>query len=487
MSTNSSALSSDVRGPARALGVGLVYWADLEPLLQPGGAAVSVVELEPQSTWELATQDDAWRYRCNDGLLDRVAALPQHKLLHGVGHPFGGTVRDPVDPLPLLRHAVDRLHPAWVSEHLSFNRRLRAGRVENAGFLLPPPQSPAAVRVAARNIAEFRRDLGRPVAFETGVNYLRPRPDDLPDGAFFAAVAHAADSGILLDLHNLWCNERNGRQPVAAALAQLPLERVWEIHVAGGMQESGYWLDAHSGAVPPQVLDIAAELIPRLPNLGALIFEVLPEHLSRIGLDGVHRQIEQLQPLWALRRSDEIRVAMTACEVGEPTPSDRGEVARWECALVDALRATPGSGSTTADLRTDAGCALLGELVREFRRASLVRALHYTMTCLLAGLGPRGTRELLEAYFEGHPPEPFAAVEADCFARFLLAQLPRLHVPQLAEVLAFERALVRATIHGVSTEVAWSVDPTQLFDSLDAGRLPPTLPKVSSRMRVCAR
>src|SRR5471030_267643 len=106
MSTNSPALSrSEPNALARALGVCLVYWADLEPLLRPGGAAVSVVELEPQSMWELTTGPEGWRYRCNEALLDRVAALPQHKLLHGVGHPLGGTVRDRVDPLPLLRRA----------------------------------------------------------------------------------------------------------------------------------------------------------------------------------------------------------------------------------------------------------------------------------------------------------------------------------------------------------------------------------------------
>lgn len=54
-------------------------------------------------------------------------------------------------------------------------------------------------------------------------------------------------------------------------------------------------------------------------------------------------------------------------------------------------------------------------------------------------------------------------------------------------MLAFEHALVRATIHGVSTDVTWSVDPAMLFDSLDAGRLPAALPKVSSQLRVCAR
>ena len=77
-------------------------------------------------------------------------------------------------------------------------------------------------------------------------DYLRPRPGELGDGEFFAAVAEQADCGILLDLHNLWCNERDGRQPVRDVLAELRLERVWEVHLAGGEELVGYLLDAHS-------------------------------------------------------------------------------------------------------------------------------------------------------------------------------------------------------------------------------------------------
>lgn len=466
----------------QALGVGLVYWAALEPLMRTPGSTISVVELEPQTLWEKTSDAGRWHYRGNEALLDRVASLPQARLLHGVGHPFGGTVPDPVDHISLLRHAVDRLDPVWVSEHLSFNRVQRAGEVTHAGFLLPPPQSPASVHVAAQNIHDFRHALARPVAFETGVNYLRPRDGEMADGDFFAAVAAASDSGIVLDLHNLWCNERNGRQSVAEALARIPLERVWEIHLAGGMEMSGFWLDAHSGAVPPEVMDIAAGLIPRLANLGALIFEVLPEHLAGMGLDGVHRQVEGLQELWRLRRPRVIHAPAAPRCAPQATPADIAEVARWEAALIDALRATGGRSG----LRADPGCALLRELVADFRRANLARTLHYTVTSLLAGLGAHGAHALFDAYFEQHSPEPFAAVEAERFASFLHARLP-LHprIPYFDEVLAFEHALVRATIHGTSSEIAWSADPTMLFDALDAGTLPGQLPAVSSTMRIC--
>lgn len=471
------------------LGVGVVYWTALDPIVASASSPVSVVELEPQTLWEQVARDGRWRYRVNESLLDKVAALPQRKLLHGVGHPIGGTTPDPIDPFPLLRRTADRLNPAWVSEHLSFNRVRRAGKVEHAGFLLPPPQSPAGARVAAHNIGRLRHALDRPVAFETGVNYLRPSDDDqLSDGDFFATVAQAADSGIVLDLHNLWCNERNERQNVADALARMPLDRVWEVHLAGGCEEHGYRLDAHDGCVPPEVIDIAAKLIPRLANLGALIFEILPEHLPAIGLDGVQRQIESLRALWRLRRPTTVRVAkrsITPRHEVRPGVGDIAAVAAWELALVDAIRDRTTRGAS--HLQSDPGCALFDMLIGDFRRANLARVLHYTLTALLAGLGASGTRELLDAYFSEQAPEPFGAVEGHRFAEFLSARLPRLTaIPYLAEVLAFEHALLKATIFSESSEIAWSADPTLVFDALDAGHLPRPLPSVHNTMRICA-
>ena len=107
----------------------------------------------------------------------------------------------------------------------------------------------------------MRRAAGVPVAFETGVNYLRPQPDEIPDGLFVRRVAEAADCGILLDLHNLLTNERNGRVPLRAVFDDIPHERVWEIHLAGGREYHGYWLDSHSGHIDDDLFTAAGAVV----------------------------------------------------------------------------------------------------------------------------------------------------------------------------------------------------------------------------------
>ena len=471
----------------RELGVGLIYGQALDPLLDGSHQSIAVVELEPQTLWEKTRVGGRWTYVPNRVIFERVAGSPLAKLMHGIGQPVGGTVPDPVEHLSLLKATADELQPAWVSEHLSFNRAGLGGSAVEAGFLLPPLQQPSGVRVASTNIRSYRAALGRPFAFETGVNYLQPGDTEMSDGRYWRDVADGADCGVLLDLHNLWCNELNGRSPVMEVIDQLPLERVWEVHLAGGMPMSGYWLDAHSGRVPDPLVDIAAQVIPRLPNLGALLFEVLPEHVDALGLDGVDEQIGELARLWALRSPSQVSSRDEGRLVVDPDEADVMAVARWEQELYQAIVGNNAPPTGAQGMPLDPGLAVYRELVRDFRRGNLAQTMRHTMTLLLLGMGARDTHELLDSYFGVTAPESYRAVEAHRFASFLRERTGLVEsIPYLEEVLTFEHALVRATVLGEDTEVKWTSDPVAILHALQRGQLPPPLPTVPSSMLVSA-
>jgi uncharacterized protein len=315
---------------------------------------------------------------------------------------------------------------------------------------------------------------------------LQPAADQLDDGSFFAEVAEAADCGVLLDLHNLWCNEVNGRARVLDVVDELPLHRVWEVHLAGGMPLSGYWLDSHSGLVPEPLFDIAAEVVSRLPRLGAINFEVLPEHVDVLGLDAIQRQIEQLQSLWRLRpRQVGIPPGLKSGSRERPSARDVAEVRAWENDLADRLATRGVDAESGVDARgPDPGLGIYRQLIGDARRGGLARVLRFTTTVLLAGLGSSETRMLLDSFFAQCPPDSFPAVEAHHFSIFLFGRADVMALPHLAEILSFEHALVKATLFGASSEVRWTVDPTALFDSLEVGRVPTDLPKVESVMQL---
>ena len=162
-------------------------------------------------------------------------------------------------------------------------------------FMLPPLQTFRGALRTAQTISDLSERLSMPIAVETTVNYLRPLDGELQDGDFVAVATSEANCGIVLDLHNIWTNARNGRQAVKDFLAAIPLDRVWELHLAGGFEFDGYWLDAHSGAPADEVFDLAEDLIPALPNLKAVIFEVFPSFVPLLGADGIRAQIRRLE------------------------------------------------------------------------------------------------------------------------------------------------------------------------------------------------
>ena len=421
-------------GP-RDLGVGVVWWPPLDALCGDREGLIDVIEAEPEAYWVPTSDGRGFR----SFLPDALEHLPQPKLLHGVGAPLGGECSPPVGHTAALAADVVALQPAHVSEHLSF-ARYQAGDSNSpvfAGFMLPPLQSPAGVALATANIRQYRKALGGiPLAVETPVSYLPPIPGEWPDGAFVAAAAEAADCGILLDLHNVLCNARNGRQSVVAFCDALPLERIWDLHLAGGEREAGFWVDAHSGLVEPELMDIAAGLIPRLTQLRAIIFEIMPERVSAVGLTAIGRQLGQIKDLWNTRAK--CRGWHPKSVGGGPsteTPIDPGA---WSTLLGSAV-----SGPTLPALdevlatwwdSTAPALDLYRLLVGEGRASAVAAAAPRTTRLLLRQQGSATTRQRLVEFWRHSPQAYTAADEAQAFLRFLLAADPAL--PGLAEAAA---------------------------------------------------
>ena len=445
----------------RELGIGVVYSPRLAQALNL--SLVDVLEIEPQMFWQ-ATGDRDDPVRLDRELFSQLRAMPQHKLAHSVTLPIGNS--RPHDPRALERlgESVAALGAPYVSEHLSFNQFDAGRRQLWTGFLLPPRQDERGVELAAARLDEMRRAVGVPVAFETGVNYLQPRGDELSDGGFIRSVAEAADCGIVLDLHNLLTNERNGRAPVRAVLAEIPLERVWEIHLAGGMKYRGYWLDSHSAHIEEELLHLAQEVADGCPNLRAIVFEIMGQYVRDGAQEALRRDVQRLQSLWAARR--------TAASAIGVQPSPRRP--RPDCADATAARLREDAlGALTLGLTPripdpilagDAAVPLYADLVASMREGVLYETLPFTVRLLLVSIGPQATMDLISAYRASAPPEPFGSEEARTFARYV--RTLDLRVDHLGDVLAFEEALLAARGTAEARTLTFECDPAALFHLL---------------------
>jgi hypothetical protein len=189
-------------------------------------------------------------------------------------------------------------------------------------------------------------------------------------------------------------------------------------------------------------------VVPVLPNLKAIVFEVFPSFVPVVGLETIRAQIEKLHELWALRRpADTDRLSSNRVQPRALATTTRpASPAAWENALGGLAIGRPEDDRVAHELAADPGVGVVYRLIQEFRASMIVSVFRLTARLIMLALGPDVFRVILEDFWSKSPPQPFASAEAEAFADHL--ETLDLKVPQLAKVLEFERAVLATLIDG---------------------------------------
>lgn len=192
------------------------------------------------------------------------AIRPHYPLsLHGVGLSLGSV--EPPDPqhLAQIRTLADRVEPGLMSEHIAWS--INDGTFYND--LLPLPYTEEALAVLCRNVDIMQTTLGRRVLLENPANYLRFEHSPIPEWEFIDALAQRTGCGLLIDVNNIHVSATNIDLDVDTYLAQIPVHKVGEIHVAGhGRDEIAgrpLLIDDHAHTVADAVWALLARLLAR--------------------------------------------------------------------------------------------------------------------------------------------------------------------------------------------------------------------------------
>ena len=136
-----------------------------------------------------------------------------------------------------------------------------------------PKDLPVAVGLGARDLLDptlpttvltALRDNGLPadrLVLEIGEHALAIEPE-----ASGEAITRLSQIGIGLALEGFGTGYF-----ALAQLAELPLEALAYVHVAGGFERDGVWHDSHAHPVPRPVLDILTDLASRVDPPGVLL------------------------------------------------------------------------------------------------------------------------------------------------------------------------------------------------------------------------
>jgi len=190
-------------------------------------------------------------------------------ILHGVDFSIGTDC--PIDDSYLQKfHRIAEISkPKWVSDHLCFT-----GVPGNSlGQLTPLPFTDYTVDYVVRHIKEIASTFDCPFLIENISYYFLLPPSTMMEAEFITRVVRNSGCWLLLDLANVRNNAINNNYNPYEFLDQVPLDRVVQIHLAGGFYKRGLLLDSHSDPVHPEVFDMLRYVAPKMPNLKGINIE----------------------------------------------------------------------------------------------------------------------------------------------------------------------------------------------------------------------
>ena len=191
--------------------------------------------------------------------------------LHGVGLSLGSI--DPIDGehLMKLKRLIDRTVPAFVSEHLSWASV--DGRFAND--LLPLPYTQESLAHLISRVDQVQDALQRTILIENISSYLLYSHSEIEESTFLGELSRATGCGLLIDINNLYVNERNHGVDARRFIDAVPAAAVEEMHLAGHsierIEQTEILIDTHSSAVCEAVWDLYGYAIDRFGACPTLI------------------------------------------------------------------------------------------------------------------------------------------------------------------------------------------------------------------------
>jgi uncharacterized protein (UPF0276 family) len=285
------------------LGIGLPYISLLSPELYRSGL-VDFVELTPESLCRAWRDGTTVRMDLVVTQLERAQEVCQSlpMVVHGVELSIGSAQNWNGAYLDMLDQFQTRWPFVWHSEHLSYQTIPgENGSALEIGVPLPLPGTHEAADLVAGRATALMRRYGVPFLLENPAHYLSELPyePEIEDEiALMTRITERSGCYQLLDLHNLYCNALNFGFDPFAAIDRIALDRIVEIHIAGGSKRDGFWMDAHDGRVPDPVWELLVYALPRCPNAAGLVFELLEYHAPRLGVEAIAQELMRARYLW---------------------------------------------------------------------------------------------------------------------------------------------------------------------------------------------
>lgn len=217
----------------------------------------------------LETTSDQFIYADGEKL-DRLftAADDLPLVSHSLAMSVGTAVSVDEDYLARSVEFVRKINALWFSDHLCLTRVPEI----DVGSLTPLWFTEEVLDNVVENIKVVKSALpDTPFLVENITYYFSLPENEMSEVEFITRTLERADCGLLLDLENVYINSRNLKYDPYAFLAELPLERVEQIHIAGHQARSDMIIDSHDSSVSQDVWGLLQYVVKRSPVKGILL------------------------------------------------------------------------------------------------------------------------------------------------------------------------------------------------------------------------
>jgi len=196
-------------------------------------------------------------------------------------HDYLGQLSEPLDERAIARarSLAELYHTPWVAEH--FQCLHTEDGTYNLNYVFPPLYTEEFLERFVANANALQGRLDQPLVMENIPGFFDVKASRMPEAVWLRRFFERTNAGFLLDLPHIWLEAHYHGVDPKAFLADFPLERVVELHVAGVEPDrdlEGPWI---APTEPSQeMLDLLHHAIERCPRAQAVTFDAFSPSLS---------------------------------------------------------------------------------------------------------------------------------------------------------------------------------------------------------------
>jgi|SRR5579859_2172664 len=206
-------------------------------------------------------------------------------------HDYLGQLSDPLSEFALerARELQQRYRSPWVAEHFQCLHTQDRGR--SLDYVFPPLYTEEFLQRFCENALVLRAAVDAPLVMENIPGFFSVRRAQMSEAEFLRQFFERTDCGFLIDVPHIWLAAYYRGMDPQEYMAEFPLDRVVEIHVAGVEHDrdlQGPWIA--STAPNDEILNLACWVAARAPKLRAVTVDVFSPTVTASQLEDSMRR-----------------------------------------------------------------------------------------------------------------------------------------------------------------------------------------------------